>query len=97
MAQVRQDNPRRLSTPITEDNDKFDRILVEAYDKQWWREFITMLTSRQTDLLNDLISGKLESRKEDQLRGRVQEITFIINLDTRAKFLRQEKERRNGE
>jgi hypothetical protein len=81
-----------------EDIDVFDSLMREAWDKPWWRRFVSTVEGRRTafmsQLINDIASDN--TRMEDKLRGQIFELSWIIAVDEYGKKLFLEKEARNG-
>lgn len=94
---------RRIKEQLAKDNritieglDNLDSLAREAYEKPWWRSLIKTIEMRRMAFLNELVSTQQEQRAEDMMRGRIQELTFILAVDENAKRLFNEKETGNG-
>lgn len=63
----------------------------------WWRYFIDkIITPSHTYAVSNLISSNgSDLARENRLRGNIEELSKIINLDNQAKKLIQEKEKRS--
>lgn len=82
---------------------EFDMLAADAVDKPWWRVFAKTIVERRDSLLNKLVAGDGSNREaENILRGRIQELNFMVQIDERAKVQNKqklenaEKERRHG-
>jgi hypothetical protein len=74
-----------------DDLDAFDSILKDAYDKPWWRLFVQQIETRRMSFLNGLVEGVQDQRDEDRMRGRINELTWLMHIDARGKFLNEEE------
>lgn len=72
--------------------EKFESLAREAWDKPWWREFVTLIDEHRQAALMTLAAGMDDQRVEDRLRGQIVAYSFIIVLDQQAKQLINEKE-----
>lgn len=73
---------------------RFEELARDAWDKPWWREFVTLITERNQSLLMTLAIGMNDQREEDRLRGQILAFSWIITLDKQA--VKNEKENHNG-
>lgn len=72
--------------------DAFDLLARQAYSEPWWRAVISAVQERRMTFLNELVTTQQDQRAEDQLRGRIQELTFLLTIDANAKRLAEDKE-----
>ena len=88
--------PHTTSVPriSKEDAEQFEALLREGWDKPWWRSYIDKVWLRRTQFVNELLEGTLTQREEDRLRGRVNELNWLLAIDAYGKTLHEE--RRNG-
>lgn len=85
----------RLARKLNDDEGAvFDALMLEAYDKPWWRQVILAVEGRRNGFLTALVNGETDQRAEDKLRGQINELNFFLLLDQRAEQLIEE--RRNG-
>jgi len=73
------------------DIKSFEDLLREAAGTPWWNCFVESVTQRRNAFVTNLCEGGLDKPAEDMLRGRIQEDTFILALDNKAKQLEEEK------
>lgn len=77
-----------------EDGEVFDQLLIDAYDKPWWRQVILAVEGRRNNFLTTLVNGVDDQRAEDKLRGQINELNFFLLLDQRAAQLIEERKDR---
>lgn len=98
MAPVGPEIREQLSNELKAEVDRLDvleNLAIDAYDKPWWRHIIAVLEQRRTQFLNELVMFNSDKRiDEAMLKGRIQELTFLLTVDANCK--RQAEERRNG-
>lgn len=86
-----------------EELHKFDSLAAEAWDKPWWRQYMKVIKDRRLGQLAILVDGFSDQRSEDRLRGQINELNFIIAIDSymqqihndRIEDVEKEKERTN--
>lgn len=82
---------KKFRVEIDEQN-QFDQLLKDAFDKPWWRKVVDAFKARRAGMLEMLCQGGMEKHDEDILRGQIREDSLIIFLDERARLLTEQKE-----
>lgn len=72
--------------PSKDDYERFEHALRGLYDSKgvgehWWGIFILEVKRRRMMFMEQLSSESLEPKLEERLRGRINELAFIIALD----------------
>jgi hypothetical protein len=70
---------------------EFEELMLEAYDKPWWRRIIAAVRQRQLHFVNQLVAAQADQRVEDKLRGQINECNFFLTLDEQARVTRENK------
>jgi hypothetical protein len=84
----------RFAAKQREEQNEFERLALEALTTPWWRKFVETMRERRENILEELAAGTHPRREEYILRGQAKELAMMINLDTVARNI---KEQRDGE
>lgn len=83
--------PTKVDRREAERVEEFESLARDAYDKPWWRYFVRLIEERRMGLLTTLVNATESQREEDRLRGRINELTWVMTLDNHASMLHKEK------
>ena len=91
------DRAKRKEDELKEVQDRFDRVLKDAYNEPWWRAFVKLMKERRQMLSEQLEAGIFDSRKEEErARGQISELKMILSLDKHSEQLQQPMEDRRA-
>ena len=93
MARDERETKARLSESQQAEVDylnRLDELARQAWQTPWWRNLVKMCMDRRTAFLNELVSLNQPPLDEAIIKGRIQELTIIIQLDANCKRLVEE-------
>src|SRR4030095_2663810 len=70
---------------------EFEELMVEAYDKPWWRRIVAAVKQRQQHFVAQLVAAQEDQRTEDRVRGQINECDFFLTLDEQARLAQEIK------